>query len=231
MFGVQIVCTGLSWPGSILFAPSKKDSEMASSPIARRSMLAAAGALFGSPVFALAPSAKPKVAIQTGKGVILLELELGKAPITAANFLRYVDAGRFDGAVFYRASRAAGAPTVGLIEGGLADDQARFDPVPHESTLMTGLAHKDGTISMGREAPGTATADFFICSGPASYLDANPKAAGDNDGYAAFGSVIEGMDVVRAILALPTTGLARTPSMQGQILDPPVTIVSMRRMA
>jgi peptidyl-prolyl cis-trans isomerase A (cyclophilin A) len=95
---------------------------------------------------------------------------------------------------------------------------------------MTGLAHADGTISMAREAPGTAMADFFLCSGSASYLDANPKAAGDNAGYAAFGAVVLGMDVVRAILALPTPGVARTPSMQGQVLDPPVTILSMKRI-
>ena len=213
------------------FASVGNDSAMAASRIARRSVLAAAGVLITRPAFAQVSNGKPKVAVQTGKGVILLELELGKAPITAANFLRYVDAGKYDGAVFYRASRAAGAPTVGLIEGGLADDQAKFDPIAHESTLVSGLAHKDGTISMAREAPGTATADFFICSGPASYLDANPKAAGDNAGYAAFGSVVEGMDVVRAILALPTTGAARTPSMQGQILDPPVAILSMKRVA
>jgi peptidyl-prolyl cis-trans isomerase A (cyclophilin A) len=200
-------------------------------PIARRSLLAAAGALAAAPVFAQTPLARPQVAVQTDKGLILVALESARAPITAANFLRYVDAGKYDGAAFYRASRAPGAPTVGLIEGGLADDQAKFEPIAHESTATTGLAHGDGTISMAREAPGTAMADFFVCSGPAAYLDANPKAAGDNAGYAAFGTVIQGMDVVRAILALPTTGVARTPSMQGQVLDPPVMILSMKRIA
>ena len=203
---------------------------MIGSPIVRRSMLAMGGAFTFSPAFAQIAGAKPKVAIQTAKGLILLELESTKAPITTANFLRYVDAGKYDGAVFYRASRAPGAPTTGLIEGGLSDDQVRFDPIAHESTLTTGLFHMDGTISMAREAPGTAMADFFVCSGPAAYLDANPKAAGDNAGYAAFGAVVQGMDVVRTILALPTTGLARTPSMQGQVLDPPVAILSMKRV-
>jgi peptidyl-prolyl cis-trans isomerase A (cyclophilin A) len=195
-------------------------------------MLGAAGALVASAAFADPSSGKPNVVIQTGAGVILLELELGKAPVTAANFLRYVDSGRFDGSTFYRASRAPGAPTIGLIEGGLQNDPTRLlAPIVHESTLVTGLTHKDGTISMARDAPGTATADFFICSGSASYLDANPDAAGDNAGYAAFGAVIQGMDVVRAILALPTTGVARNPAMQGQILDPPVPILGMKRAA
>src|SRR5262249_21505119 len=151
---------------------------------------------------------------------------------TVANFLRYVDTGRYDGASFYRASRAPGAPTVGIIEGGLQNDPARLlPPIAHESTTMTGLAHVDGTISMARDAPGTATADFFVCCGEASYLDAHRAAAGDNAGYAAFGTVIEGMDVARAILALPTPGKALNQAMQGQILDPPVPIVSMRRTA
>jgi peptidyl-prolyl cis-trans isomerase A (cyclophilin A) len=203
---------------------------MASSGIGRRGVLAVAGVLLAGPAFADASNGKPKVAVQTGKGLILLELELGRAPITAANFLRYVDSRRFDGATFYRASRAPGAPTTGLIEGGLQNNPAKlFRPIAHESTLVTGLSHRDGTISMAREAPGTATADFFICLGSAPYLDANPSAAGDNAGYAAFGAVIEGMDVVRAILALPTTGVARNPVMRGQILDPAVPIPSMRR--
>jgi peptidyl-prolyl cis-trans isomerase A (cyclophilin A) len=198
--------------------------------IARRGLLAAAGALAARPVLAQAPQAKPKVAIQTGEGLITLELEQDKAPVTVANFLRYVDTGRYDGSTIYRASRADGAPTIGLIEGGLQYDPARLlSPIAHESTQMTGLAHRDGTISMARDTPGTATADFFICCGPTSYLDANPSAPGGNLGYAAFGQVIDGMDVVRKILALPTTGAARNPTMQGQMIDPPVPIVSMRR--
>ena len=84
---------------------------------------------------------------------------------------------------------------------------------------------------MAREAPGTATADFFICSGPAAYLDAHPGAPGDNAGYAAFGHVVDGMDVVRAILASPTGQEARNPVMRGQMLSPPVQIISARRLA
>ena len=171
-----------------------------------------------------------KVALQTGRGLIVLELLLDKAPLTAANFLRYVDMNQFDSSSFYRASRAPGAPSVGLIEGGLQNDPSKLlPPVAHESTLMTGLRHEDGTVSMARDAPGTATADFFICSGPAAYLDAHPAAPGDNAGYAAFSQVVQDMEVVRTILGLPTTGVARNPAMQGQILEPPVLILSAKR--
>lgn len=200
---------------------------MAHTAIGRRSLLAAAGAALAWP--ARAQGAKPRVVLQTAMGPVTLELEAEKAPITAANFLRYVDGGLYDGASIYRASRASGAPTIGLIEGGPRDDVRRLPPIAHESTALTGLAHGDGTISMARDGLGTATADFFVCCGTASYLDANPAASGDNAGYAAFGQVVQGMDIVRAILALPTTGVARNPSMQGQIIDPPVVITTMRR--
>jgi peptidyl-prolyl cis-trans isomerase A (cyclophilin A) len=194
----------------------------------RRTLLATAGALIASAALAEAPGARPTVAIKTGQGVILVALAADKAPITSANFLRYVDGRRFDGSSFYRAVRT-GEAGAGLIEGGLQNDPARlFPPIAHESTTKTGLSHQEGTISMARYAPGSATADFFICAGPAPYLDANPAAPGDNAGYAAFGQVIDGMEVVRTILALPTNGVARNPAMQGQILSPPVAIVSMR---
>jgi len=196
--------------------------------IGRRSLIAAAGAIVAGPAFGQA--ANPRVVIQTGQGRIVVALAQDKAPITAGNFLRYVDTGRYDGSTIYRATRAGGTGPIGLIEGGLQNDPAKLlPPIAHESTLTTGLRHLDGTISMARYGPGTATADFFVCVGPASYLDADPNASGDNAGFAAFGAVVEGMDVVRAILALPTNGAARNPVMQGQILDPPVPIVSMKR--
>ena len=120
---------------------------------------------------------------------------------------------------------------VGLVEGGLQNDPDKlFRPVAHESTADTGLAHLDGTISMARDAPGSATADFFICSGSAPYLDAHPGAPGDNAGYAAFGQVVDGMDVVRGILRASTGGPARNPVMQGQMLDTPVRITSASRV-
>ncbi len=202
----------------------------------RRDLLAAAGVFAAWPAVAQPPpqpaAGLVQVSLTTDKGVILLALEAVRAPLTTANFLRYVDARRYDGASFYRAARAAGAPTVGLIEGGLFGGSAQpFPPIAHESTAATGLAHKDGTISMARKGQGTATSDFFICSGPSSYLDAHPDAPGDNAGYAAFGQVVAGMEVVRAILAQPTSQEAQNPVMRGQMLSAPVAILQARRVA
>ncbi len=202
---------------------------MDSASIARRSLLGGAGLLLTGADHARAAAAKPRVAIQTGKGLIVVELEDKRAPISSANFLRYVDAKRYDGGTIYRASRDVGAPTQGTIEGGPSDYARRFPPIPHESTTMTGLRHKAGTLSLARNAPGTATGDFFICASAEPFLDAHPGAPGDNLGFAAFGQVVQGMQVVRAILALPTHGKALTPMMKGQMLSPPVPIIGMTR--
>jgi peptidyl-prolyl cis-trans isomerase A (cyclophilin A) len=197
--------------------------------VTRRQLLTAATALTAGPAWA--QPVRTRVRLETDKGVIVAELADDKAPITVANFLRYVDSGHMNGAVFYRASRAPGSePPVGFIEGGVRDPAKLYPPIAHESTLMTGLKHQDGTLSMARFAPGTATSDFSIlCGGDPSYMDAHPELPGDNAGYAAFGQVIEGMDVARAILAAPTGGTAQNPEMKGEILDPPVRIVSARR--
>jgi peptidyl-prolyl cis-trans isomerase A (cyclophilin A) len=195
----------------------------------RRHLLAAAAAFAVTPAWAQT-AVRTRVRLETDKGVIVAELADDKAPITVANFLHYVDTRRFDGAAFYRAARAPGAPTIGLIEAGVRDAAKLFPPIAHESTTMTGLRHLDGTLSMGRFAPGTATSDFSICCGDAPYLDAQPDQPGDNLGYAAFGQVTDGMDVARAILALPTTTDPQNPAMQGQMLDPPVRILIARRV-
>ncbi len=199
--------------------------------IGRRSVLAGAGLLAASGTGALAAVANPKVAIKTNHGVMVVELEAGRAPITSSNFLHYVDTNLYDGGFFYRASRTPGAPKEGTIVGGPSLKTHRYPPVAHESTQKTGIKHRTGIISLGRYAPGTATADFFICASPEPYLDAHPGAPGDNLGYAAFGQVVEGMSVVRAILALPTPGKSAFPDMKGQWLDPTVPIFSMRRTA
>jgi peptidyl-prolyl cis-trans isomerase A (cyclophilin A) len=166
----------------------------------------------------------------TGEGDLILELATDRAPLTTANVLRYMDTARYDRSSIYRAVKAPGAPDYGLVQGGarmLAGKQ--IPPVAHESTTQTGLLHADGVISLAREAPGTGTSDFFICVGDAPYLDANPAAPGDNLGYAAFGRVVEGMDIVRRILTLPTSDLAEVPSMRGQMLARPVPILTTRR--
>lgn len=198
--------------------------------IPRRSLLGAGGLLLVGPLAAQAQIAKPRVAIQTPQGVIVVELEDKKAPITSANFLRYVDKKKFDGGSFYRASRAKGAPTSGSIQGGPSYRTRRFAPIAHESTRLTGLRHKAGTISMARNEPGSATADFFICVSPMAYLDAKPGGPGDNQGFAAFGTVVQGMDVVKKILASKTDGVPQNPSMKGQMINPPVAIVGVRRV-
>ena len=200
---------------------------MPTSSATRRQLLAAAAALAARPAWA--QPARTRVRLQTDKGAILVELADDKAPITVANFLHYVDTGRMDGAVFYRASHAPTAPAVGFIEAGIKDPAKLFPPIAHESTLTTGLKHVDGTLSMARFEPGTATSDFSIICTEAPQMDAHPEWPGDNVGYAAFGQVIEGMDVVRTILALPTGGDALNPEMKGEMLAPPVTIITARR--
>ncbi|WP_425996158.1 peptidylprolyl isomerase [Caulobacter sp. DWR1-3-2b1] len=208
----------------------------------RRDLLALAIAFLAKPVLAEAVQAKPEAApapappktirvdVETGQGKIVIELYVDRAPITTANFLRYVDQKRYDGATFFRASRAPGAIDYGLIQGGLQGDPAKvLKPIAHEPTTRTGIKHTDGVVSIARNAPGTATSDFFICVGDAPYLDADPAAQGDNAGFAAFGKVVEGMDVVRRIINLPTPGVAVNPVMKGQILDPPVPILRTRR--
>jgi peptidyl-prolyl cis-trans isomerase A (cyclophilin A) len=202
--------------------------------IGRRSLLGAAGLLMAAPLDAQAAGRKPRLVIQTSLGAIVVELEDQKAPITSANFLRYVDAHKYDGGTFYRASRTKGVKGAGSIQGGPPDRARRFAPIAHESTRKTGLRHKAGTISMARNAPGTATCDFFICASPMPYLDAHPggpKAASgdDNEGFAAFGSVVQGMDVVKKILAQPANGFAPYPVMKGQMLEPRIPIVSLKR--
>jgi len=202
----------------------------------RRDLIVGLGALSAwpaaaqtAPQSASAAAAPVRVEMITGAGRIVIDLAVDKAPLTTANFLRYVDRKLYDKATLFRASRVRGAEEYGLIEGGLQGVGA-LKPVPHESTALTGLKHVDGTISLARAAPGTGTSDFFICVGPAASLDANPAATGDNAGFAAFGQVSEGMDVVRKILAMPTPGKAINPVMQGEILDPPLPILKARRL-
>jgi peptidyl-prolyl cis-trans isomerase A (cyclophilin A) len=204
----------------------------------RRALLALAALVIpGAAVAQVAPATPPppadpnavRVDLATGQGKIVLELYPDKAPITAGNFLRYVKARALDGTSFYRALRLSWAPGQGLIQGGLQNDPKKIrPPIAHEPTTLTGIKHLDGTISMSRGKPGSASGDFFICVGDSPYLDANPDgpAGADTLGYAAFGRVVEGMEVVRAILALPTPGRARNPVMQGQMLDPPVPILT-----
>lgn len=168
-----------------------------------------------------------RVRLQTGEGPILLELEAERAPATTANFLRYVDKKRLDNAVFYRATKVGTG--FGLVQGGVRDPKLLFPPVAHEPTTKTGLSHVDGAISMARHAPGSATADFFITVGDLPSMDANPAQPGDNLGFAVFGRVVEGMEVVRKILGAPISPTEGEGVMRGQMLAAPVRIVAARR--
>jgi len=206
---------------------------MSGSRIGRRGLLAglaAAGASDALSNTAWAAADNPKVAIRTNHGVITVEVEIHKAPITATNFLRYVDTQRYDGGDFYRAARTPGVPGDGTIVGGPSKSIHPFPPIAHESTTKTGLRHRAGTISLGRFAPGTATSSFFICASAEPYLDAHPGAPGDNLGFAAFGQVVDGMAVVKTILALPSNGFSPFPDQKGEWLKPKVPILSMRRV-
>lgn len=201
---------------------------MAQHPDRRELVLGGFAAALSGPV--LAQEGTVKVAIKSSKGVITLQLEAAKVPITTRNFLRYVDAKLFDRSSFYRTSHVPNAPDRGLIEGGLRGDPKKvFKPVAHESTVKTGLTHKDGTVSMARRGPGTATADFFILVGDQPGFDADPSGQGHKDGFAAFGQVIDGMDVVHAIFGGKVSPTAGVGAMKGEMLSPPVTILSIRR--
>jgi peptidyl-prolyl cis-trans isomerase A (cyclophilin A) len=202
---------------------------MSEGPIERRSFIVGASLVLAAPQVALAAPAKPRVVIKTGRGPIVVELEARKAPLTTANFLRYVDAQAYDGGTFFRAARTDGAPKEGTIVGAPAAKVRPFPPIAHESTTKTGLKHLNGTISLGRFDPGTATNNFFICVGDQPYLDAHPGEPGDNLGYAAFGQVVSGMAVAEKILSLPTNGETKFKDQRGQWLKPPVPILSMRR--
>jgi len=189
--------------------------------------------LFAAPALAQGeapapPPAMVHVVIQTSEGAIALELEKDRAPLTTANFLRYVDQKRLDGTVFYRAMKVDEG--FGLIQGGTQNDPKRIlKPVAHEPTTQTGLKHVTGTISMARYDPGSATGDFFITVGDIASLDANPGEPGDNLGFAAFGHVTAGMEIVTRVLDSPISTTKGEGSMKGQLLEAPVKILSVRR--
>lgn len=170
--------------------------------------------------------AKPTVIIDTPLGAITVELEPDKAPETVRNFLRYVDAGHYKDARFHRTVTMANQPDnkvkIEVIQGGVGAKFAKtdFPAIKLERTDKTGLKHLDGTISMARNGPDTATSDFFLCIGPQPELDFGGKRNPDGQGFAAFGRVVKGMDVVRAIQGKPA---------KDQSLDPAIAIAKIER--
>ena len=172
-----------------------------------------------------APPGTVRVRLHTQAGAITLALDAKRAPKTTANFLLYVDDGRFEGTTFFRAARAKGRPG-GFVEGGIGTDPRRvLPPVPLEPTNRTGLRHTDGAVSMARfDPPNSATGNFSIMVGPGPGLDARPG----KPGYAVFARVIAGMDVVKRILAMPAAG--GSGAMKGQVLTRPVRILKAERL-
>jgi peptidyl-prolyl cis-trans isomerase A (cyclophilin A) len=192
----------------------------------RRRSILLLGLLAGLPGAApAAAQALPRVLIRTELGPIEVEIDSIHAPVTSANFLRYVDLGFYRFARFHRTVRADNQPDskvrIAVIQGGLDSTRVKdFPPVRLERTSTTHLRHRDGTISMARDGPDTATSDFFICIGAQPELDYGGRRNPDGQGFAAFGQVLLGMDLVRKIQAAPA---------KSQTLTPPVRILEIVR--
>jgi peptidyl-prolyl cis-trans isomerase A (cyclophilin A) len=165
------------------------------------------------------------LAIETELGNIEVEVDTVHAPVTAANFLRYVDAGLYNGGAFHRTVKPDNQPRnqvkIEVIQAGRASGAKGFAAIPLERTSVTGLSHRDGTVSMARDGPDTATSDFFVCIGDQPSLDFGGKRNPDGQGFAAFGRVVRGMDIVRRIQSAPSDGK--------QHLTPPVRILRIAR--
>ena len=166
-----------------------------------------------------------RVAIETELGSIEVDVDTLHAPVTAANFLRYTDAGLYNGGQFHRTVKRDNQPQnrvkIEVIQASRAADTKGFRAIPLERTSVTGLSHRDGAISMARDGPDSAVSDFFISIGDQPSLDFGGKRNPDGQGFAAFGRVVRGMDVVRRIQS--------APSDSKQHLTPPVRILRIAR--
>lgn len=183
--------------------------------------------LLGSIGITAGAAQNPRVAIKTELGDITIEIYEKRAPASAANFLKYVDDGLFKNATFYRVVTMTNQPNndikIEVIQGGLGftEGSQTFPPITHETTQKTGIFHKDGVISMARLEPGTAASEFFICVGDQPELDFGGNRNPDGQGFAAFGKVTAGMDVVRKIHSQPE---------EGQMLVPRIKIFDIVRI-
>jgi len=194
--------------------------------MAIRFLAAALLAATAVPTVAQAPATGDtvSVAIETSAGRIVVALDKAHAPVTTANFLRYVDAHRYDGENFYRAMKVGDG---GLIQGGITSDARKLYPgITHEPTSQTGIRNVAGAISMANAGPGTARSDFFILASDMPSLDATAS----DPGFAAFGHVTQGMDVVKTILNAPVSATAGEGPMKGQMLEPKVKIIKVERL-
>lgn len=206
----------------------------------RRDVLTGAGALAAAgPALAQQPAAPTAsagapvfVILRTDIGNIGMVVETQRAPITSANFLRYVTEKRLEGGTFYRAMRAnpPSSRPYGIVQGGSDRAKPRFPPIAHEPTTQTGLSHTRGAVALARGEPGSATSDFYICIGGMEGLDADPTKPGDNLGFAVFGRVVDGMDVVEKIHQGATVEDAPNEAMRGQMLATPVKIIQAMKL-
>jgi peptidyl-prolyl cis-trans isomerase A (cyclophilin A) len=179
------------------------------------------------PVIGRGEEKSVRVKIETDKGDIEVELDAAKAPNTVANFLKYVDGKFYDGGKFHRTVTPDNQPNnkvkIEVVQAGINPEKTKDDlrPIKLERTKDTGLKHVDGAISMARNGPDTATSDFFICIGALPELDFGGKRNPDGQGFAAFGKVVKGMDVVKKIQSAPA---------KEQTLNPAVTIKKVTRV-
>ena len=176
-----------------------------------------------------------RVRVQTELGDIVIEVDQAKAPATAANFLRYVDSGHYDGGMWHRTVTMDNQPEstvkIEVIQAGVNPDKAKegFPPIPLERTSVTGILHKDGVVSMARGAPDSATSGWFVCINDQPSLDFGGNRNPDGQGFGAFGRVVAGMDVVRKIQAAPSS-TTRTTNTEAQRLTPPIKILKVARV-
>ena len=192
-----------------------------------RILLAALAMSVPSAALAQAASAAQEelveVALETDKGRIVLALDKGRAPLTTANFLAYIDKGWFNGETFYRAFKYADG---GIIQGGVRSGGKQLPPIAHEPTSQTGISNKAWTVAMANGGPGTTRSDFFIMTTDIPAFDAK----GADIGFAAFGRVVEGQEVVKAILAAPVSPTKGEGAMKGQMLEPAIKIATAQRV-
>ena len=183
-----------------------------------------------------ASRAPVRVRVQTELGDIIVEVDAAKAPITSANFLKYVDAGHYDGGLFHRTVKMDNQPEstikIEVIQAGVNPEKTKegFGTIALERTTLTGLLHKDGVISMARGMPDSATSGWFICINDQPSLDFGGMRNPDGQGFGAFGRVVSGMDVVRKIQAAPSSADRKTNT-EAQKLTPPIKILKAARIA
>jgi len=173
-----------------------------------------------------------RVALETDRGTILIEVYPQVAPVSAGDFLRHVDEGLYDDAGFYRVVRPDndhGTPLISAVQGGVLDVEASSAGIPHESTATTGLRHVDGTVSIARGPPGTGSAAaFFIVLGDQPSLDFGGMRNPDAQGFAAFGKVIDGMDIIRKINAMKADAPTDDDYLRGQLFVEPIRFRATR---